>query len=43
MTDSTISTDLDTLVAKQTTPNNVAGLDYIAFMINKEKESKSNY
>ena len=43
MTDSTVSTDFDTLVAKQTTPNNAAGLDYTAFMINKEKESKSNY
>ena len=40
MKDSTVSTDFDTLVAKQTTPNNAAGLDYTAFMINKEKESK---
>ena len=43
MTDSAVSTDFDTLVTKQTTPNYIAGLDYTAFMINKEKESKSNY
>ena len=40
MKDSAVSTDFDTLVTKQTTPNNAAGLDYTAFMINKEKESK---
>ena len=42
MTDSVVSTDFDTLVKKQTTENKIASLDYIAFMINKEKESKSN-
>ena len=42
MTDKVVSTDVETLVQKQATAeNNLAGLDYTAFMINKEKESES--
>ena len=39
--DKAVSTDFDTLVMVQQTENKVAGLDYTAFMINKEKQSKS--
>ena len=39
--DKAVSTDFDTLVTVQQTENKVAGLDYTAFMINKEKQSKS--
>ena len=40
VTDSAISTDVDTLVQKQTpAENKISGLDYTAFMINKEKQS----
>ena len=41
LTDATIPETVETLVQKQpTTENRVAGLDYTAFMVNKESQSK---